>query len=317
MFTPFVRLSAAVLNPEYNAAMLHRLTWPIALGIAGTVCSLVSSAQVSFSLNGQCPQRFVSHKTQQPLFVTTIAELTFNEDLQMPMVEQAKIAAAIKSRMYEGSPDGVANETAERVRQAWQEHGYFKADVTGYDSTVLTSNPVAARIALHVEVFEGQQYRLGGITFKNNKVIRNVQELRSLFPLQDGDVFNTDMVRRGLDYLRKAYGELGYINFTSVPDTTVDEQTRTVSLVIDVDEGKRFYIGSVNVIGLEEGDVSAALNEFSLARGRVYNTSLGQAFFDKYASGLSPDSADRHISDELNEQAGTVSLTCDFRPCPN
>lgn len=309
--------------------MLHRLAWPIALGIAGAVCSLVSSGQVSFPHDGQCPDAahiaalraqgalgIALQKTQQPPVETTIAELSFNDDLQMPVAEQAKIAAAIKSRVYEGAPDGVANETAQRVRQAWQEHGYFKADVAGYDSTVLTSNPVAARIALRLQVYEGQRYRLGGISFKNNKV-RKIQELRSLFPLKDGDIFNTDMVRRGLDNLRKAYGELGYINFTSVPDTEIDEQTRTVSLVIYVDEGKPFHIGSVNVIGLEDQDVSAVLNEFSLVHGRVYNTSLAQDFFNKYASGLSPDSIDWHVSQKLNWQDGTVSLTLDFRPCPN
>ena len=297
--------------------MLYRLAWPIALGIAGVVCAPASSAQIPFPLNRRCPQKIASQKAQQPPIETTIAELTFNDDLQMPVAEQAKIAAAIENRVYEGAPDGVANETAERVRQAWQEHGYFKADVTGYDSTILTSNPVAARIELHVRVYEGQQYRLGGISFKNNKVITKVQELRSLFPFNDGDVFNTDMVRRGLDNLRKKYGELGYINFTSVPDTKVDEQTRTVSLVIDLDEGKRFYIGSVNVVGLEDRDASAALNEFSLVKGQVYNTRLAEEFFNKYASGLPLDSADRHISRELDEQPATVALTFDFRACPN
>jgi outer membrane translocation and assembly module TamA len=297
--------------------MLYRLAWPIAMGMVGVVCATVSSAQVFFPHSGQCPQMIASQDKQQLSVETTIAELTFNDDVQMPVAEQAKIAAALKSRMYEGSPDGVANETAERVRQAWQEHGYFKADVTGYDSTVLTSNPVAARIALHVRVYEGQQYRLGGISFKNNQVITKIQELRSLFPLKDGGIFDTDMVRRGLDNLRKAYGELGYINFTSVPDTEIDEQTRTVSLVIDMDEGKPFYIGSVNLFGLQDWDVSAALKEFSLVQGRVYNTRLAQDFFNKYASGLPPGSADRHISDQINEQLGTVALTFDFRPCPN
>lgn len=300
-------------------ALLYRLAWPIALGIAGAVGAPVSSAQGYFAVNRQCPQQIASQSqnVQPPRVETTIAELTFNDDLQMPVAEQAQIAAAIKSRLYEGPPDGVVNETAERVRQAWQEHGYFKADVTGYDSTILTSNPVAARIGLHVQVYEGQQYRLGGISFKNNKVITKVQELRSLFPFNDGDVFNTDMVRRGLDNLRKKYGELGYINFTSVPDTKVDEQTRTVSLVIDLDEGKRFHIASINVVGLEDRDVTAALNEFSLVKGRVYNTRLAEEFFNNYASGLPLDSADRHISRELDEQPATVALTFDFRACPN
>ena len=46
--------------------------------------------------------------------------------------------------------------------------------------------------------------------------------------------------RKGLENLQKAYGQLGYINFTSIPNTTFDEQKKLVFLDIDVDEGKQF-----------------------------------------------------------------------------
>lgn len=36
----------------------------------------------------------------------------------------------------------------------------------------------------------------------------------------------------------------GFINFTPIPNTQVDESALTISLVIDFDEGKRFYVSS-------------------------------------------------------------------------
>ena len=62
---------------------------------------------------------------------------------------------------------------------------------------------------------EGDRYTLGGITFKNNKAVQNIRALRAIFPIKDGEVFSKEKIAKGLENLRKAYGQLGYINFTS------------------------------------------------------------------------------------------------------
>ena len=49
--------------------------------------------------------------------------------------------------------------------------------------------------------------RWAGITFKNNKAVSNVKALRNLFPIKDGDIFSKDKIGKGLENLRKAYGE--------------------------------------------------------------------------------------------------------------
>jgi outer membrane protein insertion porin family len=96
------------------------------------------------------------------------------------------------------------------------------------------------------------RYNLSGITFKNNKAISNLDTLRGLFPIKDGDIFSRAKIGTGLENLRKAYGELGYINFTSVPDTKFDDENKLISLDIDVDEGKQFRVERVNLLGLKE-----------------------------------------------------------------
>jgi outer membrane protein insertion porin family len=49
-----------------------------------------------------------------------------------------------------------------------------------------------------------------------------------LFPIKDGDVLSRENIAKGLENLRKAYTELGYINFTSIPNTTFDEEKKLV-----------------------------------------------------------------------------------------
>ena len=67
--------------------------------------------------------------------------------------------------------------------------------------------------------------------------------------MKDGDIFSREKIAKGLENLRKAYGEAGYINFTSVPDTKFDDEKKIVDLVIDVDEGKQFYVRRIEFQG--------------------------------------------------------------------
>jgi outer membrane protein insertion porin family len=120
------------------------------------------------------------------------------------------------------------DEDTERVRNEYQNRGYFKVIVNepktkihdtghaGVHIPLLQAGPGKA-VDITMPIEEGDRYTLGGITFKNNKAVSNVKALRGLFPIKDGDIFSKDKVGKGLENLRKAYGEQGYINFTSVP----------------------------------------------------------------------------------------------------
>lgn len=151
------------------------------------------------------------------------------------------------------------------------------------------------------------------VRFKGNREISDVNALRSLFPVKDGDIFSREEVAKGLDNLRFAYRQLGFINFTSVPNTEVNEDRQTISLVIDIDEGKRFYLSRVSILGLDDH----VLEDSLLKRGTVYDQRLVDLFLQEHASSFPTDaSPDLGIHLQLNERAATVAITYDFRACP-
>ncbi len=124
------------------------------------------------------------------------------------------------------------DEDTERVRNEFQDRGYFKVVVqdpktqihdtghTGFHIPLIQSGPGKA-VDITMVIDEGDRYNLGGITFKNNKAFTNTKALRALFAIKDGDVFDRDKIGKGLEAMRKAYGQYGYINFTPVPDTVL------------------------------------------------------------------------------------------------
>ena len=215
-------------------------------------------------------------------------------------------------------------EDTERVRAQYQNRGYFKVVVSdpktqihdtgrkGFHIPLLQSGPGKA-VDITMPIEEGDQYRLGKITFKNNKAISNTAALRSLFPLKDGDIFSREKIAKGLEALRKAYGEFGYINFTSVPSTTFDDDKKLANLEIDVEEGKQFYVRRIEFVGNTTTRDKVIRRELALEEGGIYNSRLWElsllrlnqlSYFDQ----LKPD--DPNVTEKkLDEKNGQVDLT--------
>ena len=186
------------------------------------------------------------------------------------------------ARTYDASK---LEEDTERVRQAYRDKGYAEAAVEDPKTQVrdegglnwFTFRPrKGKRIDIQLTIEEGGRYRLGSITFTGNKHITNVKALRATFPIKDGDWFNATEIGKGLDNLKKAYGSLGYINFGAVPTVKTDDQKKTVSLNIDIDEGKQFFVSRIEFQGNTITRDRVIRRELLLNEGSVYNSQLWQ-----------------------------------------
>ena len=257
-----------------------------------------------------CPDSSPHGQTEPLNPEVRISDVMFDGTLEIPAEGQNQIAAAIKQREYWGSADGVTDEALELVREAWQDRGYFKVQVTG-ESKIISSNPVSSRIALNAHIDEHEQCRLGEITFRGNKTISNNRALRDLFPIKDGEIANRQNIAQGLESLRKAYMVQGFINVTFVPEPRFDDDGQLVSFDIDVDEGKQFFVSSINLIGENAETLKDASKDLFLKVGQLYNQNLINLFLTKH-----PARADEsHTMLHLNEKKGTADLTFDLRHC--
>jgi len=175
------------------------------------------------------------------------------------------------------------DEDTERVRALYREKGYFKALTSEPQTHIRDSgglNPftlrpsTGKRIDILMPVEEGSRYKLGGITFKGNDHVSNLRVLRAQFALKDGEYFNATMFGKGIEQLRKAYGELGYINMVGAPIPRVDEAKKLIYLDIDIDEGKPFYVSRIEFVGNAITRDKVIRRELLLEEGQVYNSRL-------------------------------------------
>jgi surface antigen-like variable number repeat protein len=301
--------------------------WRLQIARAGLICmfALASAcaqdggepANAEAQESNACPTPSATDSSNEAHSLQiSIAELNFDGELQLPLSDRAELATSLKQRAFRADSEGATGDLEERVRRAWQDRGYFKVRVRG-DAHVLTASPGAERISFTAHIVEGAQYRLGAISFQHNRAITNVQALRTLFPISDGDIFSGQKIATGLEDLRKVYAQYGYINFTAVPDTRFNEDENLIDLDISVDEGQQSFISTINVIGVGESAGRALLQDVPIKPGQIYNGRLVGLFWKRHPELLPPDATPSSKTIlRLDEKKSTVAVTFDLRRCP-
>jgi outer membrane protein insertion porin family len=179
------------------------------------------------------------------------------------------------------------DEDQDRVRVFYQEHGYFKARAESASSTIHDVPPTPYRLPFYyrkkigkkaditVNVSENQKYYLGKFTFSGVKLFRTPQTLmRPLFQMSEGDVFSTAKLRKGVENMRKLYGEFGYIDFVVEPDPEPIPGTNRVDLNLAVDEGKQFFVRRIDFSGNTTTRDRVIRRELLIDEGDLFNQRL-------------------------------------------
>ena len=210
-------------------------------------------------------------------------------------------------------------EDTERVRQAYRDLGYFRANTSEPLThirnegglSLFTFRPnTGKRMDIRIPIEEGARYRFTGITFTGNKAVTNTKALRAQFAMKDGDWFNATLFGKGLDNLKKAYGTLGYINFAPVPTPVYDDAKKTIGFKIDLDEGRQFKVSRIEFQGNKITRDFVIRRELLLEEGSVYDSHLWELsllrlnqldYFD-------PLKVDQDSETHQNTEAGTVDL---------
>jgi outer membrane protein insertion porin family len=177
------------------------------------------------------------------------------------------------------------------VRGLYQDNGYF---------TVLVNDPVLETVDVNksglpiplpiighshgkatnitIPIDEGDRYHMGKILVRSidpdKPLFFNPEFLQTVFPIKPGELFSTEKVRKALEDYRKLYGDWGYIDFTTEPQTEVDKEHKLINLTLALDEQKQFHVGRIEFIGNTTTRDKVIRREILLDEGDVYSNRL-------------------------------------------
>jgi outer membrane protein assembly factor BamA len=133
-----------------------------------------------------------------------IDDVKFDEPTHLPVSTRERLIAELKQGTYKAGSGWLDEIQKWPIRGAWQDDGFFKAQVTASASVISTDSNVE-HILLSIHVDEGHQYELGGIQFRSSDptvpLVFSTTELRSQFKMHEGDILRAQKIRDALNAL--------------------------------------------------------------------------------------------------------------------
>ena len=179
------------------------------------------------------------------------------------------------------------DEDKSRVQVFYQEHGYFTARVTdatvtmrktggeGMHIPLIHPNKPGTAADVNVTVEEGKLYHLNNITFTGVKFFRTPEALMTpLFGMAKGDVFSTAKLRKGLENMRKLYGDFGFIDFVAEPSFDPMPDSGNMDMSLSVDEGHQFFVRRIDFSGNTTTRDKMIRRQLLIDEGQIFNNRL-------------------------------------------
>jgi len=264
---------------------------------------------------GMVPMAQAQSSNDRPKVAFDVVEL---EGTLLPKAVQEQLVASLKQRVWEDS-NWVAD--AERMviggeTDGWpdrENQGYLGFSVSAWWKP-LRREPGLLHVQVTFHVNEGQPKRLEKIQFR---YVDHVWEpgfasddLRKLFPLNDGEIYSRDKYQAGLSALGDAYAERGFIDCTINQTIATDDVKQTVVLVMDITEGEKYRWGNIHVIGLDP-TIETVLRS-RLVTGNAVSRKLVRDFYQEYKSLLPVGASPEAVKWDRDAKRAIVDLTFDF-----
>ena len=155
-----------------------------------------------------------------------------------------------------------------RLEGYYQDHGYIRVRV---QDPKIDIDRESKEINISIPIDEGLQYRVGKVTSQEDDIVTEDEVLKAL-KMKMRDVYSISKLRTGVMNIGDLYSERGYAYADVNPITKINESSRTVDVNIEVDRGRKVYVGEITVIGNTRTLDNVIRREFRLKEGELFDS---------------------------------------------
>ncbi|QXO17990.1 MULTISPECIES: outer membrane protein assembly factor BamA [Vibrio] len=133
----------------------------------------------------------------------------------------------------------------EALRSFYLDRGYLKFQV---DSTNVSISPDKKGVYITMNLNEGKPYTVKDVKFRG-ELIGKEDDFKAMIPFELGETYQGSAVTELEESIKRELGEAGYAypQVRTIPE--FDDETQQVSLVINVETGKRMYVRDIRFVG--------------------------------------------------------------------
>jgi outer membrane protein insertion porin family len=133
----------------------------------------------------------------------------------------------------------------ETIQSYYLDRGYLQYKV---DSTQVSMTPDKEAVYITLNVTEGEIYTVSEVDFIGD-MAGFEKTIRAITPIKTDTLYNGALVTYSEELVSKFLGRYGYAYPKVVTIPEIDEENKTVKLVLSVDPGKRVYVNRINFKG--------------------------------------------------------------------
>jgi outer membrane protein insertion porin family len=164
------------------------------------------------------------------------------------------------------------------LKAFYKEHGYWQVQVgtpilrifEGPQGSLPIFRKTKQQFYVELPIDAGDQYRLGELTLKDCGVLK-CEALVNAFGLNKGDVVNFKKIKDTLDNIKKLYGNMGYINWSYLPEQNF-KPDKTIDLTFTLVPDIQYTVHRINFSGNTKTRDKIMRREFILEEGRTFST---------------------------------------------
>ena len=156
-----------------------------------------------------------------------------------------------------------------RVEGFYHDNGYLRVKVL---EPRIDINKKNREIHITVPVEEGQQFRVKSLDIKNDEIVSS-DEIQKSIKTKVGDIYNVSQLRQDVLTIADLYSKKGYAYADANPVSKLNNEDRTVDLSIEVDKGKKVYVGNIEILGNLKTKDNVIRREFRLKEGELFDSS--------------------------------------------
>lgn len=167
-----------------------------------------------------------------------------------------------------------------------------------------------------VSIEEKTRVKVASVKIEGNKTIKSgvIMKLLSTKPawLFNPGIFNEDVFQEDIEKIRSVYDDMGFLDTKVTPKLEYAKEGTVLNIVIEIEEGKQYLAGAVNVTGnlvLPEKDVRS---QIKMAEGKPFSSRalrddvLAIRFY-YYEFGYMNVVVD--VAKSLNQETGRIDIT--------
>jgi len=155
-----------------------------------------------------------------------------------------------------------------RLEGYYHDQGYIRVRIL---EPKIAVDRKGKEINIIVPVEEGPKYRVGQITIQPDETLTE-KEILKVIQTKRKEVYSVSRVREDILSITELYSQRGYAYADITPVTKIHDDSRTVDLKIEIDKGRKVYVGEISLVGNTRTLDNVIRREFRLKEGELFDS---------------------------------------------